>query len=260
MINIFKNWPLLRNLVVRDLKVRYTGSVIGLLWSIVQPLSMLLLLTYIFSVILKVRIAGEEGDINFAEWLFCGYLPWMAFNEALVRATTSIVDNSNLIKKILFPIEILPLYIVISASIHQVIGFSIFFPLLLLLGDLHSPHIWFLPFILFLQMLFTLGLAWLLSTFYVFLRDTLQILNIGLSIWFYLTPIIYPESMVPAGFRRIIRINPMTYLVEFYRALILKGQLPQLSHEILFTLISIGLLVIGYKVFFKAKHNFVDEI
>lgn len=182
----------------RDLLARYKGSVVGLFWSVIHPLIMLALYTFVFSTIMKVRVgATSEGTEQFAIYLFCGMLPWNALAEGLNRSTGVILEHSNLIKRAIFPSEILPIYPVIVGIINQFIGFVILLAALLLVGHPIYPVMLLLPVIFILQFAITTGLAWIVAGVTVFIRDLGQMLGMMLTLGIFLTPIFYPPSVVP---------------------------------------------------------------
>lgn len=246
--------------VKRDLAARYKGSTFGMLWSIVNPVIMLVLYTFVFSTILKVRVGVQEGTGSFAIYLFCGLLPWNAFAEPLGRSTGIVFEHTNLIKRMVFPVEILPLYIVISSVVNQLIGFTILFLVLLMSGHQFSLLIAFLPALLLLQMAFTVGLAWIVAGATVFFRDLAQVIGMVTTLWLFLTPIFYTANLVPEGWRPLLGLNPMYAVVESYRSIILKGQLPD-PHSLLYLLITAALaFVVGHRIFIRMQPAFADVI
>ena len=252
---------LLKELVKRDFQGRYAGSLLSFLWSFVQPLWLLGLFTFVFSVVLRLKI--EEygvGTARFGVFLFCGLLPWTAVHEALSRSTTAITDNSELVKKLRFPAEILVLSMVLGALLHQAIAAGVFVVVLAVLGELSVTSLPWLLAALPLQVALTLGLGLLLASSHVFFRDTVQVLGMVLTGWFYLTPIVYPLAMVPPRLAPWIEANPLTALVELYRAAFLgTGYRPGPSAAGL-VLAAAGLLAAGLWLFRRLKPAFVDEI
>lgn len=246
--------------VKRDLAARYKGSTFGMLWSIVNPLIMLILYTFVFSTILKVRVGVQEGTGSFAVYLFCGLLPWNAFAEPLGRSTGIIFEHTNLIKRMVFPVEILPVYIVISSIVNQLIGLAILFLVLLASGHRFSMLIAFLPALLLLQITFTVGLAWIVAGATVFLRDIAQVIGMITTLWLFLTPIFYTANLVPEGWRPLLGLNPMYAVVESYRSIILKGQLPDPSSLIYLFLTAVIAFVVGHRIFIRMQPAFADVI
>ncbi len=257
---IARHRSLIGSFVKRDLQARYRGSAIGLFWSVIHPLIMLVLYTFVFSTILKVRVGAAEGTGNFAIYLFCGMLPWTAVAEALSRSTGVVLEHTNLVKRTIFPVDVLPVYPVISAMVNELIGLAILFGALLLMGHRFTPLVLALPVVLVLQFAFTAGLAWIVAGTTVFVRDLGQVIGVGLTLWLFLTPIFYPPSLVPEGWEVLLTINPMHALVETYRRLILLGQPPTWSSLATLGLCALTAFVAGHRVFTRMQPAFADVI
>ena len=255
---LIENKYLLREFIIRDLRSRYIGSTMGFFWSVINPIVTLIIYTFLFSVILKVKLGGESGITNFALYLFCGMLPWAAFQETVQRSTTCIIDNGNLIKKLVFPAKILPVYISFSSLITEFISIIILIIAIICILHFVSFYIILLPLIIFFQLLFALGFGFLLATVNVFFRDTAPLTGVFLTVWLYLTPIFYPVSIVPDKFKGLYMLNPMTHLVGIYRDIFLKNQMFSLKSLAYFSLISIVVFAIGYFLFTKHHRKFVD--
>lgn len=251
-IYTFKN--LVYNLVSRDLKVKYKGSILGFLWSLLNPLIMLIVYTIAFKYIIKIRVA------NFPLFFLCGFLPWVFMSLSLSMAVSSIKDNANLVKKVYFPREILPLSIVLSNLVQFLLTFVILIPALLLLKITLGFSLLFLPLIILFQLFFTLGLAYILASLNVFFSDIRHFLEVFLQIWFWLTPIIYPVDLVPERFQTLYGLNPAVLFVESYRSSLLYNT--PLSVSTLMSLFLIGLifLVFGHLVFNSYNKRFAEEI
>lgn len=248
----FKN--LVYNLVSRDLKVKYKGSILGFFWSLLNPLVMLIVYTIAFKYIIKIRVE------NFPLFFLCGFLPWTFLSLSLSMSVSSIKDNANLVKKVYFPREILPLSIVFSNLVQFLLTFIILIPALALFKVKLGFPLLFLPLIIVFQLAFTLGLSYILSALNVFYSDVRHLLEILLQIWFWLTPIIYPVSFVPERFQTLYRLNPMVLFVECYRDSLLYNQWP--SHIELLSLFFLGVvfLIIGHLVFHGYNRRFAEEI
>ena len=232
----------------------------GLFWSVVHPLIMLVLYTFVFAMILKVKVGADEGTGSFALFVLCGMLPWNAFQEGLSRSAGVILENAALIKRTVFPSEVLPAYLVLSGLVNELIGLVILLLALLVTGHSLSPLLLLLPAIFLLQLLFTLGLSWVLAGINVFIRDVGQLLGLALTLWVFLTPIYYPSSLLPDGLRFLLVLNPMAGLVDAYRALILRGQPPNPSSMMVLVLFSIFAFAIGYAMFKKMQRAFADVV
>lgn len=246
--------------VLRDLQARYVGSTMGLFWSIINPIIMLLIYLYVFSFIFKVKF-GQSGSLSdFALYLFCGMLPWLAFQETIFRSTNSIVENASLIKKFMFPSKILTVYLSISSLVNELIGMVVLIIAIILITHEISYFILFLPVIIIFQLTFTMGLGWIFACINVFFRDTAHLIGVIMMVWMFLTPIFYPESMIPQKFHLIIKINPMAYLVRAYRDILLNDKFPHISDILIFMAISIIVFFGGYYLFSKTQHQFSDVV
>lgn len=250
---------LLRELVRRDFQARYAGSLLGFMWSFVQPLWMLLLFSFVFATVMKVSLVGERTD-NFGIFLFCGLLPWTALHEGIQRAALSITDNANMVKKLRFPSELLVLAVVLTALLHEVIAAAVFLVVLLVMGEMGWGGLPMLLLILPVQVALTLGLGLGLSALHVFFRDIGQILGLVLMGWFYFTPIVYPLTLVPEALRPLIELNPLTALVGLYRQALL-GTAPRwVDGTWTLVVASVVMLAVGLWLFRRLKPGFVDEI
>jgi lipopolysaccharide transport system permease protein len=251
---------LLKELVRRDVKGRYAGSLFGLIWSFAQPLWMLALFGFVFSTVMKMPAEGVRNG-SFAIFLFSGLLPWMAVQEGILRATTSVTDNSSLVKKLRFPAEILGLAVVLAALVHEGIATLVFFAVVAWTGEISWRGLPLLLLAIPLQIALTLGVGWLLAAIHVFFRDVAQILGMGLTAWFYLTPIVYPASYVPERLRPWVELNPLTGLVGLYRAALLADSpLPSPIALVSLGLSACGFFALGWWLFRRLKPSFVDEI
>jgi lipopolysaccharide transport system permease protein len=251
---------LLKELVKRDFQGRYAGSLLGFVWSFVQPLWLLLLFTFVFSSVMQIRLPALAGaHVHFGSFLFCGLLPWMALQEGVLRASTSITDNATLVRKLRFPAEVLVLAVVLAALLHEGIAALVFTVVLAVAGDLAWRELPVLLLALPLQLALTLGLGLLLGSVHVFFRDTAQVLGMVFTGWFYLTPIVYPLEAVPARFRPLVELNPLTPLVELYRKAFLGGAAAWPAILSL-ALVAAVLLSSGLWLFRRLKVAFVDEV
>lgn len=250
---------LLKELVKRDFQGRYAGSVLGFVWSFVQPLWQLLLFTFVFATVMKISLVGERTE-NFGIFLFAGLLPWMALQETMLRGSSAVTDNAALIKKVRFPADVLVLAIALAALLHEAIALAVFVLILAPLGELAWSHLPLLLLAVPLQTALALGLGLLLAAINVFFRDVAQILGLVLQGLFYFTPIVYPLQLVPEGFRPLIQANPLTPLVALYREALL-GDRFQLPPGILFlAVISLVLLALGWWLFRRLAPGFGDQI
>lgn len=251
---------LLRELVRRDFQGRYAGSLLGFVWSLVQPLWMLLLYTFVFSTVMKISPVGEARTHHFSIFLFGGLLPWLALNEGVLRSSTAITENASLVKKLRFPSEILVLAVVLAALLHEAIAAAIFVVVLASLGELSWQGLPLLLIAVPLQVGLTLGLGLMVAAVHVFFRDTAQILGMVFNAWFYLTPVVYPLALVPERFRGWLELNPLTPLVGLYRQAFLGGSLVLVKGTGSLALVVAVVLSLGFWLFRRLKRAFADEI
>ncbi len=257
---LIRHRGLIRTMVIRDLRGRYVGSVMGFFWSVIHPLVLLVSYTLVFSVILKQRLGGQAGTTSFAIYLFCGILPWLVFQETLNRSSNVLIDHSNLITKTLFPSEILPVTVLAANLVNHLIGLGIFLVVVLLFFQRISLLVLLVPVYLVALLLFSLGLSWFISSVQVFIRDTAQILSVILTFWFWLTPIFFDESRVPGRLSFFMRLNPLSQVVTAYRKCLLSFETPSMS-GLVFLYGAAILSFIGGGLFFRyTKKSFADVL
>ena len=257
---ILAHKPLIMSFVRRDIQSRYRSSVGGLLWTVLNPLLLLGLFTFVFSSILKIRLGPESGTTEFAFFVFCGLLPLTAIQEGVTRSAHVLIENANLIKRSLFPAYILPLSPALAAFVHQAIGTGVLLLALLTTGHGLSVFLPFLAVVMALQVVFTVGLGWLLASLTVFFRDIGQFLGLAFTMWMFVTPIVYPPSMVPPTFRFLLTVNPLALLVECYRAILLQGGLPPIGDVLRLAAFAAGTSLAGYVTFRKLEPAFADVL
>jgi lipopolysaccharide transport system permease protein len=252
---------LLKELIRRDFQARYAGSLLGFLWPFLLPLWQLLLFTFVFSTVMKIKIAqlGEHTD-TFGIFLFAGLLPWMAIQEGIVRSATAIVDNAALVRHSRFHSSVLVLAVVLSALLQQGIAAAVFLAILAALGDLAPGGLPLLALALPLQVALTLGLGLIVCCFHTLFRDTAQLLGLVTMGWFYLTPIVYPLSLVPERYQIWLEWNPLTALVGIYRQAFLGGELAWQPGTGRLAVIAALLLAAGMWLFRRLEASFADEI
>lgn len=251
---------LIFSLTKRELAARYKGSVLGILWAVLTPIVMIAIFTFIFAGIFHAKFGNSNSRWDYALYLFCGLLPWNAFQEAVQLSASTIVSHANLVKRVVFPLETLPVSQSLAAVANQLFGtVALLLAIVIINRELH-PTLLFMPLLLLPQMLATFGAAWLLAALGVFVRDIVQGIALFLTAWLYLTPIIYPESLVPDRFRRLINLNPFTGLVRCYRRVILEGLAPDWKALAYFTAFAVLTLLVGYWWFAKSRRNFADVI
>ena len=240
----------------RDFKVRYSQSILGAAWAIIQPLSLMIVFSVIFSTFIKVPTDG----IPYPVFAYTALLPWTFFSNSLSFAIPSLVSNMNLVSKIFFPREILPLSSIFVCLIDYLISISI---LILLFIWYRTPIGWtalLVPFVLFIQIVLIYGISLLASAVNVFYRDVRFVIPLVLQVWMYLSPVIYPISLVPEWLKPFYFINPMAVIIDTYRRLLLYQQMPDWPYLGLATVMSFGLLFIAYRYFKTSEREFADLI
>lgn len=247
-------------LAVRDFRSRYQGTVLGLLWSLVQPLLMLAVYTFVFSTIFKARwgTGASTNQFEFALTLFCGLLVFNIFAESVNQAPGVILGNANYVKKVVFPLQVLPVAAVITSFLYALINLVVLSVGILLFLRTYCVTALALPLCFLPVLALSLGASWFLSSLGVFFRDIGQITAVVTQILFFLTPLFYPESLVPENFRRLLRLNPLTTLVDTARRCLLWNQWPE---PLWFGLITLGCFVfalVGYAWFMKSRKGFAD--
>lgn len=257
---LWQHRVMLSGVVRRDLHTRYAGSVLGLSWALLHPLLHFALYFVVFSWIFQVKFTEQASGGAFAWYLLAGLLPWLAFQDGLVRAASVIVDYGGLVKGMRFPAVVLVAGSVCASFVNFLIGLAAFVVVLLIIGQLTWTTLPFVVVLFMLQLALTLGLGLLAASFYVFLRDTMPILQMGLMIWFYLTPIIYPPSYVPPWLTPLFHWNPLTAMVTFYRATLLEGALPALAGLLPLVVWTIAAGVAGSVLFRKVEPGFADVL
>jgi lipopolysaccharide transport system permease protein len=247
---------LLKEMVIRDIRARYAGSGLGLVWAFAQPVLWMLLYTAVFGLILRAPL--ETGFANFPEFLLAGLLPWIAFSEGISRSATALTDNAAMVKKTVFPLETLVLSVVLAAVVNQVIALALYALFVGALGHLSGAWLLLAVPALLCQTLLTFGLGCLVATAAVFLRDTVHALGIALTVVFYMTPIVYPATLAPERFRPILRANPMAHLVEWYRDAFTLHVAPEPASVLYVTAFTVLAVLAGRALFARARPHFAD--
>lgn len=258
--SVYQNSYMIRSMVMRDIRARYIGSLLGFFWTIIHPLIQILMYYFIFAVILKIRLGPEYGGANFATWLVAGLLPWFFFVEVVTRAPTAVLEQSAIITKTVFPSELLPLTHLISATINHLIGVGLFIGILLVFGHGISFRVLLVFPIMFTIGVFAIGISWALSALNVFLRDIGQIIGVIINLWFFMTPIIYPFHGIPENIQKVYKLNPMLHVIEAYRlALLGKAHITieSLPYIVIPVLVA---FIFGGLIFKKLKSAFADVL
>jgi ABC-2 type transport system permease protein len=246
----------------REISRSYQGSYLGLVWAFLSPLLMVVLLTVIFSEVIGIRFREVTGDssLNFGLYLYCGLIPFLAYSQAVSQGVNVVRRNRNLVQGVVFPLEILPVTTVIASLVQSVVGVGAVMIVLALLE--HQVHwtVVLLPLVLVPQLLFTMGLCYLMAVAGVYVPDVRETLKAVVRATFFITPIIWPVSRVPEDWRFLVDYNPLAILVESYRNLILEGELPSGMSYSYFFLLGLALFILGLVVFTRVKHRFADLI
>jgi lipopolysaccharide transport system permease protein len=253
---------LIRQFARREIEGRYRGSVLGLFWSFINPLVMLVIYTFVFGIVFKARWpeTGTQSLGQFALVLFCGLVSFNIFSECVSRASTLIIGVPNYVKKVVFPLEILPVSVLGSALFHGVISFSVLLVANIIINHTVQWTLILLPVVMLPLVFFSLGLSWFLASLGVFLRDINHIIGLALQVVFYASAIFYPLEALPSYAQSIIRFNPLTSIVTNFRRVILWGMMPNWTGLLLWILITGLILVLGYTWFMKTKKAFADVL
>jgi lipopolysaccharide transport system permease protein len=253
---------LLGQLTRREIVGRYRGSTLGLLWSFFNPILMLAVYTFVFSVVFKMRwnIGGEETRSQFATVLFVGIILHTILAECLTRAPNLIAQNVNYVKRVVFPLELLPIVTMGAALFHALISFSVLLLALLILNAGLHWSILLTPLVVFPFTLLLLGLSWILAAIGVYLRDVSHVMTMLVMILMFLAPIFYPLSMIPEHYQFWLYFNPLTIAVEQARAVIIFGTMPDWLDWFIYLLIALTVSLSGFALFQKARRGFADVL
>ena len=245
---------LLRELVMRDLKLRYKRSTLGIGWSLVNPLSQVLLFTFLFTKVLPLDIP------NYTTFIFAGVLAWSWFSGALSSATNAIVGNRELVRRPHFPVAVLPVVTVVTNGIHYLLALPALLVVAIVERGSVGATVLAYPLIIAVQFCFTLGLAYLVAASHVRFRDTQHIVSVILMLAFYITPIFYRADHVPEEYRLIYDLNPMAAVLAAYRDVLIEGKWPDFNAMAIVLAISTALLALGYAIFDRASVRFAEEL
>ncbi|AAK80285.1 ABC-2 type transport system permease protein [Clostridium acetobutylicum] len=251
---ILKYKELLQNLTMKELKLKYRNSALGFFWSFLNPIMLLIVYTFAFKYIM------HQTTPNYTVTLLAALLPWQFFQGAVQGSTTSIISNSNLIKKIYFPRQIMPLSIIFSNFVSFLITLVILFGAMIVSQVPFSFTILLLPIILLLLLVFSVGLSLILSSLNVLYRDVSHFVEVLFMLWFYLTPIVYVLDRIPILYKNILLINPMTMIVECIRSVLLEGKMPNPFYIVVILVWDIVLLYVGDRIFRKIENDFAEEV
>jgi len=252
--NLYNYQEFLKISVRKDIRGKYKGSFLGVLWSFINPLLSVVVYAIVFSKIMRFNID------NYLIYLITGVLPWTFFTSSINFGMTSILHNANIIKKVYFPRVILPISSVTSCLVNFLISCIVIVIFVIFSGIGLSYYLLWLPLIVIVQYIFTLGITFILSAIEVYVRDMEHIINFVLSMAFYVTPILYKIEQVPDSLRFIVDINPMAYIIDAYRSIFYYGTSPEFNSLMVVLGGSLVLLVVGYKIFEKLQRGFAEEV
>jgi ABC-type polysaccharide/polyol phosphate export permease len=251
-LNRYKEF--LKSNVKKDIRGRYKGSFLGVLWSFINPLLSVLVYAIVFPYIMRIKIE------NYLIYLITGIIPWTFFTSSINMGMTSILSNADIIKKVYFPRIILPISTVTSCLVNFLISCIIIVLFCLGSGLGISIQIFWLPLVVIIQYIMLLGFTFILSAIEIYMRDIEHIVNFILSMAFYVTPILYTPDIVPDNLLWLLKINPMAYLVNAYRSIFFYQQAPELEGLLIVGIFSICLFLIGYGIFNKLQKGFAEEV
>jgi ABC-type polysaccharide/polyol phosphate export permease len=258
--NLVERRALLAQLVQRDFQQRYVGSAAGWLWGVVHPLVLLASYIFVFQVCLKVKLPPGAVTQNYTMYLFCGVLPWLLFSETVTRSASSMVENSNLITKTVFPAEVVPVSIFLSSLIQHLIALALMIAATAFTLKTVSPMILLLPIYMLFIGLLGVGVGWIAASLHVYLRDTAQVLAVVMTLWFWITPIMINEQQIPARFRAVVLWNPMSWIVRAYRERLFLATWPRWQELAVLAAYSSIVFVAGGLFFRHLKRGFADVL
>lgn len=259
--SLWRNRSLIHASARREVLGRYRGSALGLLWSFFNPLFMLAVYTFVFSEVFKARwSAGSESKGEFALVLFAGLIVFNLFAECVNRAPGLILANSNYVKKVVFPLEILPFVVLLSAFYHALISLVVWLVAYLFFFGLPHTSILLLPLVILPFTLFIMGLSWILASLGVFLRDVSQFVSLVTTTLLFVSPIFYPTNALPESYRSLLYLNPLTPVVEMTRDLLYWGKLPNPDLLVAYWFVTVVIAWLGFAWFQKTRKGFADVL
>jgi lipopolysaccharide transport system permease protein len=258
---IAQNHRLIRSMARRDILARYRGSFGDVFWTVLNPLLLMTTYFFVFGIVLQSRFGADQSRTGFALYFLAGMLPWLAFSEPVGRAASVILEHRNFVKKLVFPLDTLPVNQVVSGLVTELFGAGVFIAGLLIVRHAVPATILWLPVLLVPQLLFTLGVCWFLAALGVYMRDLGQIMALVLTMWFFITPICYQESTnLSPAISAVMRQNPLYVLVRGYRAVFLEGHAPELLPLVKLWAIALALFFLGHVWFYRLRKSFADVI
>ncbi|MGD0201502.1 MAG: ABC transporter permease [Bryobacteraceae bacterium] len=260
LTGVWRNRSLIRSMVRRDIVGRYRGSFGGLFWTVLNPLLLMATYFFVFGIVLRARFHGDPSRAGFVLYFLCGMLPWLAFSEAAGRAPFVMLEHRNFVKKLVFPLETLPVNLVAAGLVTELFALGIFLVFLLATRGAVPLAVLWLPAWVVPQVLFTAGVVWFLAALGVYVRDLGQVNGFLLTLWFFLTPICYPVESLPREALAVLSKNPFFVLVHAYRQMFLEGRAPAPGALWKFWALSLVVFFLGHACFYKLRKNFADVI
>ncbi len=251
---LYEYRELLKTSISKDVRGKYKNSILGIIWSFLNPLLQIAVYAVVFPLIMRSDLP------NYTVFLCCGLIPWNFFSSAISRTSFTMVENGNIIKKVFFPREILPISVVTSEAINFIISTVIILAFVLGFGMGITEFIIFYPLVLLVQYLLLIGISFIVSSVTVYFRDLQHFIGIALQLLFYATPIVYASNTIPENFQWILKFNPMTYVINGYRDIFYYQQMPDFASLAIVLIVSVALCVIGYMIFNKLQKRFAEEI
>lgn len=252
--SLYEYRELLKTSISKDIRGKYKNSVLGILWSFLNPLLQIAVYAIVFPLIMRSNLP------NYTVFLCCGLIPWNFFSSAIARTSFTMVENGNIIKKVYFPRQILPLSVVTSEAVNFIISTVIILAFVLGYGMGISKFIIFYPLVLIVQYLLLIGISFIVSSVTVYFRDLQHFISIALQLLFYATPIVYAPDAIPESFQWILKYNPMTYVINGYRDIFYYQQTPDIMSLVKVLVIGVIICLVGYMIFNKLQKRFAEEI
>ena len=252
--NLYNYRELLKTSVKKEIRGKYKNSFLGVLWSFLNPLLQILVYAIVFPLILK------NNEENYVIFLCCGLIPWTFFSTAITRAAFTMIENGNIIKKVYFPREILPISIATSEAINFLISTIIIIAFVLIYGVGVTQFILYYPIIFIVQYILILGISFIVSSITVYVRDLQHLIGVALQLLFYATPIVYNANTIPENFKWILNLNPMTYVINAYRDIFYNQVAPDVKSLLIVAGIMIAICIVGYMIFNKLQKGFAEEL
>lgn len=264
--SLWANRNLIRRLTKRAIHDRYQGSLLGVFWSLLNPMIMIAVYTFVFSIVFKAKWStdggsGQDSNMHFAVILFCGLIVHSFFSEVLIKSPNLITTNVSYVKKIVFPIEVIVVVTICESIFYALINFAVLMVVLILVSDdPFKMQILFAPVVFLPLIILSLGVGWILSSLGVFIRDINQTTGILSSMLLFMSPVFFPLSALPKNFQTLVKCNPLTFIIEQLRAVVIFGNSPDWLGLTVYTGVAIGVLIIGFSCFQLTRKGFADVL